>query len=156
MTRLLFTVVLFFSLSSQAQLPHTNDPERVYPLLSEYLIEAGLRGLNLRAELSEIDSILVLNRGVNEHRYWGNVCTIELDEESFNRDWEIRRNLAHEIGHHLRVNHCPFCGLSIMSEFKWSGLRHMYSNPINHGYFYDHYFDIIKNPKKHNESHKHF
>ncbi len=150
--------MLFFTgmANAQSDLPYTNNTDKVWPLLADFMIEAELRGFDFKERILELDSIIVSNRGTNEYRWSGNVETIELDEKELETEWLAIRNFTHELGHHLGLKHCEFCSFSFMAAIKWSGLVRDYSNPIYKGDFYDHFFKALGDVKEYNGHTKHY
>ena len=109
-------ILLFLPLALSAQNLYTNAPERIYPVLEEFISENFHRQTPTFGKINSIDSIVVEDLGYHVEDPFikkiyglrilrGNIHTIKVDSSLLQNKRRFERTLKHELGHVFGLPH---------------------------------------------------
>lgn len=162
--------MLISSLAS-AQLPYTNRPDLVRPLLDEFRKEALERGVEVKERLAAIDSIMIVEQPENRNGKpslagyeadgitWtrGQDIWIELKRSKMEEnDGSRLRLFLHELGHAMGLDDCCLCHYNIMRCQASDRANFLFRDEDLARIYLDAFFEAIRNPKKWNDGHTHY
>lgn len=156
---------------ASAQLPYTNRPDLVRPLLDEFRKEALERGIEVKERVAAIDSIMIVEQPVNrggkpslagydaDGITWtrGKDIWIELKRSKMEENNGTRLRLfLHEIGHAMGLDDCCQCYYNIMRCQTSDRANYLFRDNDLTRIYLDAFFEAVRNPKKWNEGHTHY
>ncbi|MEO2064506.1 MAG: hypothetical protein ABGW97_16100 [Christiangramia sp.] len=170
MKKIALLIMLVSSLAS-AQLPYTNRPDLVRPLLDEFRKEALERGVEVKERLAAIDSIMIVEQPENRNGKpslagyeadgitWtrGQDIWIELKRSKMEEnDGSRLRLFLHELGHAMGLDDCCLCHYNIMRCQASDRANFLFRDEDLARIYLDAFFEAIRNPKKWNDGHTHY
>jgi len=114
--RFFLYIALFCMMPVAGQNMYTNAPDKVYPILEEFIAENFKNDTPSFYRINEIDSIVVRNiqpvidgpwimRVLGYHIRRGKVHTIEIDSSLLDHPQVFELTLKHELGHAYNLKH---------------------------------------------------
>ncbi|SDS11883.1 hypothetical protein SAMN04487764_1498 [Gillisia sp. Hel1_33_143] len=114
--RFFLYIALFCMMPVAGQNMYTNAPDKVYPILEEFISENFKNDTRSFYRINEIDSIVVkdippvlegpwIMRVYGYHQRIGNRHTIELDSTLLDHPQIFKLTLLHELGHAFDLKH---------------------------------------------------
>ena len=164
-------ILMLLSGVASAQLPYTNRPDLVRPLLDQFRVEALARGIEVKERIASIDSIMVIEQPVNKGGVpslagfksagitWtrGSHIWIELKRSIMEDNEGSRMRLFyHEIGHAMGLDDCCLCSYNIMRCQATDRANYLFRDEDLARIYLDAFFEAIRNPKKWNDGHTHY
>lgn len=109
-------LLLFLPLALSGQNLYTNNPEKVFPVLEEFISENHLRGTATFEKINHIDSIIVksipfimegpyIKKVYGMHHSNGESHWIEIDSSLLTDPVKFENTLNHELGHVFDLPH---------------------------------------------------
>lgn len=171
--RWIWIISLFFSVNCLAQYPYSNRPDIVNPMIDEFIMEAEIRGIDVRSKLGELDSIIIKEQPQNNKPL--GLSGFKADGIFWTRGhdkWiEIKRSLVddrledsgsrftlffHELGHLFGLADCYTCRYNIMAGQSYDRKNFLFRDLELRAVFLDIYMKAIQDPETYNKNHIHY
>ncbi len=154
-----------------AQVPYTNRPDIIMPLLDDFKAEALARGIEVKERIASIDSIMIIYQPVNlggkpsisgfksDGITWTRGSDIWIDlklSKMEENDGSKLRLFYHEIGHAMGLDDCCQCRYNIMRCQTSDRANMLFRDDDLAEIYLDAFFEAVRNPKKWNDGHTHY